>query len=158
LYRECEKEGVMLFEASPWWNIQWCKRDCYVVMAQDEERYHRSKAGVARFMLFQKGRWKPYQFLMEWLTYCVNPLATTFDPSVLKSELPGFREHRTEQAIMTLLAHKYGYKLYREADQTGEGMMNDKNLYPVLFHQDTSIAEATHNMTVPESGSRFRNV
>lgn len=157
LYDECAKHGAMLFEASLFMNRQWCKRDCYVTMAQDEPKYWDSKAGCARFMLFQKGPWKPTQFLMEWLTYCVNPLSTTFDPSVLKPELDGFTEHRTEQAIMTLLAHKYGYKLYREACQTGEGFPNDRGLYQQLFYQENCPTEYL-NKTATVMGSRFANV
>ena len=160
LFEICNKEGVMLFEASHHQNRPWCKRDCYVVMGQDEEKYWNSKAGCARFMLFQKGKWKPYQFLMEWLTYCVNPLATTFDPSVLKPELDGFIEHRTEQAIMTLLAHKYGFKLYREADQSGQGYPNDRDLYGELFMEQNEWNKKNDlkNITAPVQPSKYRNV
>ena len=159
LFEICARDGAMLFEASAWMNRQWCKRDCYVILAQDEAKYHDSKAGVARFMLFQKGPWKPYQFLIEWFTYCVNPLATTFDPSILKEELSGFREHRTEQAILTLLAHKYGYKLHREACEAGAGAPNDWELFPVLFHQrNMSDVPGATKTTAKNLGSKYRNV
>lgn len=153
LFDTCAKlGGVMLFAANGWLNNQWCKKDCYVVMAQDEERYRNCQAGVARFMLFQKGPWHVQQFLMEWLAYCLNPRATTFDPSVLGAEYKGFEEHRTEQAIMTLLAHKYGHKLFREACQFGAGFPEDKDLYPTLFKQESSSqARLLH-------GSRFANI
>lgn len=143
LYDQCDKDGgVMLFSAISHRHYTWCKRDCYIVMGQDEPKYYDVQHGVARFMLFQKGKWKATQFLMEWLTYCVNPLATTFDKSTLSTEPIGFKEHRTEQAIMTNLAHKYGLKLYREADQCGEPgsctaeqSKQDRELYPQLFVQ-----------------------
>ncbi len=166
LFDICKSESVMLFEVSGRSNREWCKRDCYIVMGQDEPQYHDCQAGVARFMLFQKWaynlfyqddhNWSVRQFLYEWLTYCVNPLATTFDPSVLGPELPGFIEHRTEQAILTLLAHKYGYRLYREADQSGEPHAKDKDLYPTLFRQMPPTEYL--NETAPVLGSRFRNV
>ncbi|MDE2038210.1 MAG: hypothetical protein KGI69_03260 [Patescibacteria group bacterium] len=160
LYDRCARDGIMLFESSGEPHVKWCKRDCYIVMGQDEEKYHGGQHGVARFMAFQKGRWRPYQFLMEWLAYCVNPLATTFDPSVLgKPELPGFVEHRTEQAIMTNLAHKYGYRLHREADQAGEGRTNDRDLYDQLFIQkDDWVKKTGRNMTAPVEGSAYRNI
>lgn len=153
-------EGVMLFEASGRSNRQWCKRDCYITMGLDQPKYYDCQAGVARFMLFQKQGYHRHftvqQFLYEWLTYCINPLATTFDPSVLGPELPGFIEHRTEQAILTLLAHKYGYRLYREADQSGEPHAKDKDLFPAIFQQIPSTEYL--NVTAPVQGSRFRNV
>lgn len=165
LYDECARiGGIMLFRACALYSKQWTKRDCYLILGQDEEKYWNSEAGVARFMLFQKGTWRVQQFLMEWLTYCLNRTATTFDPSTLAPEFGpaepqgsgpqyGFIEHRTEQAIMTLLAHKYNLKLYREACQFGETLPEDKDLYPTLFHQEWANGDKS-NLT----GSQFRNV
>ncbi len=160
LYERCASDGgIMLFKAGGNVNRrfqqrQWCKRDCFIAMNQDEEKYYEAEAGVARFMLFQKGPWRAKQFLMEWLTYCVNPIATTFDPSVLAPEVAGFEEHRTEQAIMTNLAHKYRLKLYREACELGNSFPEDKELYPQLFSQMNPWG----NKTAPCVGSKFRNV
>jgi len=153
LYEECARiGGAMLFEAQGCQTNWYTKRDCFIVMGQNTEEYQIRKAGVARFMLFQKGPWRPYQFLCEWLAYCLNPLAQTFDPSILGPEPDEFIEHRTEQAIMTLLALKYGYKFYREACQNGEGHEADRDLYPQLFVQ--------HWCSEPKTleGSRYRNV
>lgn len=153
LFDTCRRdEGFMLFSAVGCNNRQWCKRDCFIVMGQDEPRYHDAQHAVARFMLFMKGPWRVQQFLMEWLTYCVNPRATTFDPSVIAPELDGFREHRTEQAIFTLLVHKYGIRLYREACQFGESVADDRELYQQLFHQE--YAMLPRELT----GSKFRNI
>lgn len=136
LYDECAKRnGMMLFSAVGCWNTMWTKRDCLIVMGQDEPKYRDCQHAVARFMLFQKGPWRVSQFLMEWLTYCLNPTAQTFDPSVLAPEYPELHEHRTEQSIFTLLAHKYGEKLYREACQFGNSVPDDKDLYGQLFEQ-----------------------
>lgn len=160
LYEICSKEGIMLFEVTNETSRKWCKRDCFIVMSQDEAKYHDSQAGVARFFLFQKGKWRPYQFLMEWLTYCVNPKATTFDKSTLGTELDGFVEHRAEQAIMTLLAHKYGFRLYREACEIGEILDKDKDLYKQLFSQINHWNKKNNDtaITAPVQGSRYRNV
>ena len=149
------RDGAMLFAAIWHKNRRWCKRDTYIIMGQDESKYYdpQLQAGVARYMAFQKGPWKPHQFLMEWLTYCVNPLATTFDPSIIQPELDGFEEHRTEQAIMTLLAHKYGYKLWREACQHGNGHPQDQGLYGQLF---SSIDQT--KMGAAAEGSQYRRI
>jgi len=153
IFEHCKKlGGTMLFAATGCKNQHWVKRDAFLVMSQDEPRYHEADHAVARFMLFEKGPWRNQQFLMEWLTYCVNPTATTFDESVLGPELEGFKESRSEQAIFTLLALKYGHKLHREACQFGHTQPEDQDIYPTLFHQEGRKAAQTLE------GSKFRNV
>ena len=156
LFRECDRiGGVMLFAAQGCNHANWCKRDTFIVMGQDESRPPNSQHGVARFCLFQKGRWIAQQFLMEWLTYSLNPLANTFDASRIKTEHQGLHEHRCEQAIMTNLAHRYGLKLYREACQAGASDIHpeDRDLYGQLFIQDGNCGDKGDL-----SGSRYRNV
>lgn len=157
-------DGVMLFAAQGCSNKQWVKDDCWTVMAADQPYngrtvvLHNSQHATARFMLFQAGLWKPMQLLIEWLTYCLNPLATTFEPSRLEEALESrdFQEHRTEQAILSLLAHKYGYHLYREADAFGNAELEQNGTdswYPQVFVQDGRKGEA--DLT---RGSAYRNV
>lgn len=158
LYEIADRDGAMFFASENHRQYEWCKADCYMVMNQNDVKYKQAPAGVARFMLFKKGNWKSYQFLMEWLTYCVNERATTFDPSIYTSEHNGFIEHRTEQAIMTNLCLKYGYKLHREACEAGNGINRDWDLYPQLFSQENDFAQKSGNITAPVLGSKFRNV
>ena len=154
LYDECARiGGTMLFNAYGCDHANWCKEDCHIVMGEwNVFRGHKTH-GVARFMLFQKGSWAAQQFLMEWLTYSINPLATTFDKSVLANETTDLHEHRTEQAIMTNLAYKYHHKLYREACQNAATQPEDQDLYPQLFTQ-----VGCHANGKSLEGSRFRNV
>ena len=153
LYDECARiGGTMLFNAYGCDNLNWCKADCFLVMGQHHHQGH-APHGVARFMLFQKGPWNVQQFLMEWMTYSLNPVATTFDASYLRQDHPELHEHRTEQAIMTLLSYKYGHKLYREACQNAATQPEDQDLYPQLFTQ-----VGCHANGKSLEGSRFRNV
>lgn len=163
LFDECNRNGgIMLFTAQGHRHYKWCKRDCYITMGQDEDKYKDVPAGVARFMLFQKGHWRTTQFLMEWITYCVNPKSTTFDPSTILPEYEGFIEHRTEQAIMTNLAHKYGLKLYREACDAGEYLtdtmqhLDDRDLYGQLFQQINP--DKTKVTSSIDNGSKYFNI
>lgn len=164
LFDRCVSDGgQMLFAAQGCDNLQFCKSDCWIVMAADEVYPGRravelrSQHAVARFMLFQKGHWHVKQFLMEWLAYCLNPLATTFEKSKITDlgEQPGFHEHRTEQAILSLLAHKYGFHLYREADGYGDDDLAKNatdSWYPRIFTQVYGAGPRNNN------GSRYRNV
>ena len=154
LFDRCAADGgVMLFASEGHRQHEWCKRDCYVAMWQTAEVDQ--PAGVARFMVFQKGPWISAQFLMEWITYCVNPLANTFDRSRLGPECRDFVEHRAEQAIMTNLAHKYGLTLYREACQAGNSANRDWDLYPQLFRQ---VDDGSPKVSADPVGSAYFNV
>ncbi len=152
LYDECaSRDGMMLFSAVGCMNYQWTKRDCLVAMGMDEDRFRFCQHAVCRFMLFQSGSERANNFLAEWQEWCLDPRCQTFEPSVLAPEYPEFIEHRTEQSIFTLLAHKYGEKLYREACQFGKSVPEDTELYGQLFAQVGTVRPKSL------SGSAFRN-
>ena len=177
IYEVAARDGAMFFAAQGHKQRTWCTRDCYTVMGMGDgstkaqaamlyaglpgtvrERYYDVQAGVARFFAIKKGPWRPRQLLMEWLAYAVNPMATTFDPSELAvppgphAEHVGFEEHRTEQAIMSNLVHRAGYKLWRECDDSGEGYTDDRDVYGQLFQQ-TRLGDGS-----TQGGSKYRNV
>ena len=147
------RDGAMFFAAQGHSNHRWNKADCLIVMGQDEDRYRMAQAGCARFIAVKKGPWKPLQLLWEWLTYAVNLTSTTFDPSRYGAEHPEFIEHRTEQAILTNLALKHGYKLWRECDDSGEGYDVDRDVMPQALFQQIRQGDCPNGV-----GSQFRNV
>lgn len=152
--RIARRDGAMFFQAGDYQNRQWCKRDCAIVMGQDDDKYLDAPAGNAAMFAVHSKHWPAHQMLMEWLTYAVNRRANTLDPSIIAPEKPGFIEHRAEQAIMTMLCHKYGFKLWRDPSQHGEGIDRDRDVYGQLFYHEPG-------MTGPPGeprGSRFRNV
>ncbi len=160
LFETTAREGIMLFRSNGW-NRQsvWCKIECFKAMGQSEPKYWDAPCGVARFMGFTK---KHIPFLEEWYRYCLMLPCQTFDVDPKEVQRPGFREHRTEQAIMTNLAHKYGHRLYREACQAGDATDTeqeridaalDRDLYPRLFTQLYGTSPGD-----PAQGSIYRNV
>lgn len=167
LFDECDRAGGhMAFMATgttrALCNRQWCKRDCFITMGCDWEKYWNGPHFVARFMLFQKGAPWNSIFLDQWQRSCLDRRCQTFDPSVLDRELDGtpdadgphgaFREHRTEQAIYSNLCIRYGRKPYREACAFGNQCPQDWELYPQLFEQVDNAGPKTLQ------GSEFRNV
>lgn len=150
IYEIAARDGAFLISAIGHKQATWCKGDCYVAMGQDVRDL---TAGCARYVAIRKGGWKERQFLMEWLTYSINPTATTFDPSRFSKDPPGFEEHRTEQAILSNLAHRYGYKLWRECDDSGEGWDVDRDVLPVAIFQQVRQGDCANGV-----GSRWRNV
>lgn len=169
VWATADRDGAMLFRASVQEQRRWCTRDCEIVMGlnpsmlrdkmlPDRPNYLAPgvAAGCARWMAFKVGPYKPRQLLYEFLTYAINPMATTFEPSLLGSDPVDLNEHRTEQAILTMLAHKYGYTLWREADQDGipyRGQPGEPGEYGQLFEQRRRGGPFPAG-----NGSRFRNV
>jgi hypothetical protein len=160
LFQRCKDEdGIMLFAAEGWTQGQSTKRDCMIAMGCDTDRvrhaasYRCRQHATARFALFEVGNWRAKQILMEWLAYCLNPLCVGLEPSVLSPEYPEYQEHRSDQSILTDLAHKYGVRLYREADQFGDGTDRDRDLYGTMFHQI-----GCYDQPRTLNGSKYRNV
>ncbi len=149
LFDIAERDGACLFSyIGGDRQYVWCTGDCFVAMGQDTSNYRDARHGCARFGLWKKGDYKAFQFLCEWLTYCLNPMANArlaAYGTVYGRNSEGFREHRTDQAIYTNLAHKYEYSLRQEASSAGlDG--------PQYFEQGGSNAPDS------EKGSRWRNV
>jgi len=154
LYDECKKQGIMLFEAVGQSNSKWTKRDCFIAMGQDENKFRFAPHVTGRFALFQKGAEIVEPFLAEWLKYVCSPKCNTILPSILAPEYPEFEEHRSDQSVLSNLAHKYGCRLYREADAFGNSIDRDKELFPQLFNQVGGESSSYKDCT----GSIFRNV
>ncbi len=162
LFDIANRDGVCLFcELVD--NKRFTKRDCFVVMGQDDETAWTAPHSCGRFQLFQKGSWRVEQLLMEWLTYNLNPRCQFSDfrddqgrgPSRLAEDLPEFYRHSAEQSILTVLAHKFGITLHRVPCQYGwpAGVGWEQDTYVQLFHQQFCEKDKSDL-----SGSRFRNV
>lgn len=165
LFNITRRDQAMLFMANGWpRQAAWCKRECFVTMGQDQPKYHDAHHGVARFMGYTR---RMIPFVTTWYTYCLDKSCNTFDLDPAFEQLPGFREHRCEQAIMTNLGHKNGFKFHREADEfgdttDGDGLtdsLRDRDLYPRLFTQIYGNSYAPGVMPGDQSGgSIYRNV
>jgi len=154
LYEECKKQGIVLFEAVGQSNSHWTKRDCFITMGMDEDRFRFAPHVTGRFALFQKGAENVKPFLDDWLKYVCTHSANTIDPSVLAPEYPEFTEHRSDQSVLSNLSYKYGCRLYREADAFGNSIDRDKELYPQIFEQLGGQSSSHKDC----QGSAFRNV
>jgi hypothetical protein len=158
-------EPITLFESQGNPNRRFTQRDCFIAMAQDGIDYYDAIHACGRFQVFQKGDYIAEQFLMEWLTYSLNPLCQFSDkrnehgkgPSRYGTELPEFYRNSAEQSVLTLLAAKYAIELHREACQFGwpakPGHGQPGDTYPQLFHQQYCEGDRSDY-----SGSAYRNV
>lgn len=140
LYDACVREaGFFCFAAEGCSDRQWVKRDVweavYPLDAKSGTLVLDSQHATARFMLFEKGRSAVKMFLEEWQDLCTTKWLATRGPSISGPEFPGFEENRGDQSCFSLLCHKYGIPLHREADAFGNNSQRDRELYGQLFEQ-----------------------
>jgi hypothetical protein len=108
--------GVLLFY-NDYKNKQWTKRDCFVKLDCDSEAYYNSPQIGAQFQVFQKNAFTA-RFVKEVLkNSCLDNIITD-SPNVLgKPNLSEFVEHRHDQSITSLMAHKHEIALYPDPSQ-----------------------------------------
>ncbi len=148
-----EKEPVLLFANHNFLNAHFTKRDCFVRMDCDSERYWFSLQCDAAFMLFRKTKFTLH-ILNKWMKFCEDAHILTDSPNVDgKGNLAGFIEHRHDQSVMSLLAEKYHLNLYRKPSHSCSVVLplkqiNIKEFYtklPVIHKewvlQDVRISE-----------------
>ena len=111
--------GVLLFRHHGRQNKYWTKRDCFLLMGCDSEKYYEADQVNAAFSGFIAGQ-GAIQFVEEWLGHCTDPRKLTDMANVCcKPDLPEYLEHRHDQSICSLLASLQDRYLYRDPSQTG---------------------------------------
>ena len=113
------KTDILLFANSNLINKRWTKKDCFILMDCDEDKYWNGLQCDAAFCLFKKSS-KSIAFLEEWLLHGTNINILTDLPNICGSlNFPEFIEHRWDQSILSLLAIKHNIELYRMPTQFG---------------------------------------
>jgi hypothetical protein len=96
---------------------QFTKRDTFVLMGMDEPRYTDSAEQDQRMASVFVCKKTPFSmaFVEEWMRYCSDPRILTDLPNTQGlPNYPEFKDHRHDQAIMSLLCIKYDTFLVRE--------------------------------------------
>lgn len=127
LFDLCVRQnGIVLFRAHGHLNRLWIKRDCFVLMNCDCEKYWNAEQVSAGYGFFLKND-RVKIFLQEWLNYACNPAIITDAPNVAGlPDLPEFKDHRHDQAILSLLAAKHDVPVFRNPSQWGEPYKEDR--------------------------------
>lgn len=114
-----DEQPVVLFANSDLVNFGWTKRDCFILMDCDQERFWYSLQCDAAFSLFRKSD-TAIRFLNEWLKYGADKRIITDMPNTCgRKNLPGFIQHRWDQSILSLLAKQYRIPAFRMPTQFG---------------------------------------
>ena len=88
--------------------ITFVKRDVFVLLDADTEYFYNQTQIWAGALAFHNVP-KVVEFVIEWLTACCNHTMVVDGLSKHGTELPGFFDHRHDQAVLTILMHKLGW-------------------------------------------------
>ena len=100
-------------------------------MGVDQPSFYNSSAGVASYIVLRKSSVST-RFISEWLKYAQDSRALTDDPNVLGlRNYKGFRGHRHDQSILSLLAKKWKLTIYPDPSQWGGSALRP---YPTIFY------------------------
>lgn len=113
---DCMDQDIMFF-TNGFQHVEWCKGDVIQQILHNEyygsydySRYEDCKQVQASLIIFRVNE-TTRNFVKEWLLYCQMPGFIDDSPSKAEN-FPTFAEHRHDQAILTCLQIKYGYKLH----------------------------------------------
>lgn len=90
---------------------EWTKRDCFHYMGCDKEYYWSANQVEAGLSAWYKND-HSINFCMQWLNYCKMYDILGDEPNTCgKENLPGFKDHRHDQSILTNLVLKTDPKI-----------------------------------------------
>ncbi len=96
----------------PWFGPMrvWTKRDAFVLTDSDTSEYHEATPIQASFSCWRACK-ESRSFAEEWLNLCSDRRLVTDDPNTCgRDNLEGFREHRYDQSLLTILCMKKGWQ------------------------------------------------
>jgi hypothetical protein len=140
LFEICHKQGgILLFQTHGHLNRTWTKRDCFVLMDADSAEYWDAQQLMGGFSIFLKNE-RNIKFVEEWLHYCCNKNIVTDIPNVCGlANLPGFRAHRHDQSVLSLLSVKHNIEIYRDPSQWGNTNKMEAYKVPKEFTRDRGV-------------------
>ena len=121
--------GVLVFH-SRYIEKYYSKRDAFILMGMDDERVYDSHERMGGFVVLRKNC-QSLQFIMEWLAYAMDPRFLTDIPNQMaKPNLPGFKENRHDQTVISLLSKKWQLDDFRNLWQGHRRGKLDQNSTP----------------------------
>lgn len=123
LFDQCAgRGGVLLFHQRKCGhkNFTWTKRDAFVLMHADFKKYTHGDNLVAGTQLYQHTT-KAIEFLAEMLHWCANHQVISDEDNVTGKNYPGFRDHRHDQSILSILAIRYQIDPVNDITEWGRG-------------------------------------
>ncbi|NJO89540.1 MAG: hypothetical protein HC831_11770 [Chloroflexia bacterium] len=127
-----KKERVIFQIPGGHLNRTFTKMDCFNIMGCSENKYLDGIMVNGAISLWKKSDQNKI-YLEEWLKWCRNPAVVTDLPS-LTPNLTGFKDHRHDQSILSLMSIKYEWERFRDPTQWGVNEKSDNGNYGVLMN------------------------
>lgn len=109
-------------------NMNWTKRDCFVLMGCDEENYWSRRQVQAGWSFWQKNQ-ASISFVRKWAKYCTDPrIVTDFPNQCGEENFYNFIDHRHDQSILSLLCAREDVKAYGDPALPVWENSNDVNI------------------------------
>jgi hypothetical protein len=96
----------------------WTKIDMFILMDALDKKYTHTGQRVGGWFLFKKNDFSR-KFFTECLNYSCDYRILTDSPSELGNNFSGFREHRHDESLISIMAKKYDLYPYRNPSQHG---------------------------------------
>lgn len=111
--------------------FQWTKRDAFRILGA--EGLQKTQQVATSFVIVRRSI-ASLSFISQWLTYAQDARALTDDPNVLGGDnYPGWRDHRHDQSLFSLLHKKWNLTAFDDPTQWGNDIR--RRPYPqVLDH------------------------
>ena len=127
-------QDVLPFEIDRYERI-WTKRDAFLIMDVDRPEFTDSLQRMAGFMVFRKSPFSS-KFVEKLLAYGQDErLITDLKNQLGQPNYPGFKDHRHDQSIWSLLTKKYELKSFRDPSVETDRLSpeRDDSPYPQLI-------------------------
>lgn len=130
------EQHELVFFSQNWMQKFWTKRDCFIELDADSEEYWNLDQLTATFQLYKNGD-RARRFIAELKTAMLNERALTdLANQHGQPDLEGYRAHRHDQSILTILAHRAGAAIFPDPSQYGPFVagVNEELPYRQTFH------------------------
>lgn len=87
-------------------NFISCKKDTFVLMGCDSDKYINGKHLNASYQIYQKNEMS-IKFVSEYLDFCKNKFILTDTPNQYGVNYNGYYDHRHDQSVLSLLSIKH---------------------------------------------------
>jgi hypothetical protein len=131
--------GFGIFCTHGYKNIEYTKRDCFVLMNADSEKFWYGQKAAAGFMIFKKNT-KTVNFVNSWLNFSKNKyILTDIDNFYSSKNYNEFIDHRHDQSVLSLLVILNDINLLRDSTQYGNPWKDNK------FRVDNEFCEVPYS-------------
>ena len=113
------EKGIVCFHLQPVLEnieVEQTKRDTFILMDMDDEKFKTGYCRNGAFSLWQKNDFT-MSFIEEYLTLCEDKRMIDDTPSQLAEEDPRYIGHRHDQSIFSLLTKKYDIPSFVDPSQ-----------------------------------------